>query len=284
MKRNTKRLAVAVMLIGCLTIGGVSVFALANGNPYQDFKNAAMLTVQEQNMTVAADVSVRQDGITILSGETFAQLNGNDQYSSSRLQIGGETLDMESCQTDGTEITRIGDQYTSNTGKENDDEENDSEDRFDFSPSSLKLAEMVVDVLVGDVKTHFSGNGNTISVNLEGAQIPELLNVAASAGIEEAAGKNREPSPEKELFGNVLENLSITKDIQVKRIGMEAQLKDGYMDTVTVNLTLTGKDNNGTSHEIEITCNSAISNIGSTKPNTIDTEGKDVTEATSRNH
>lgn len=284
MKRNTKKLAVIGLLIGCLTIGSVSVFALTNGNPYQDFKNAALLTVQEQNMTVAADVNVRQDGVTILSGDTVVQLNSDDQYSNSHFQIGGETLDMESCQTDETEITRIGDKYTSNIGKENDGEENDGEDGFDFSPGTLKLAEMVVDGLVGDVKTHFAGNGNTISVNLEGAQIPELLNVAASAGIEKAAGKNREPSPEKELLGNVLDNLSITKDVQVKRVGMEAQLKDGYIDTVSVNLTLTGKDNNGISHEIEIICNAAISNIGSTNPNTIDTEGKDVTEITSRHH
>lgn len=274
MKKNTKKMAVIGLIIGCLTIGGVSAFALTNGTAYQDFKNAAMLTMQEKNMTVTADVSVRQDGAVMLSGDTVMQMNDNSCYSNSTIQIGGEVVDMERSGSNGTSVTRIGDEYTKTTGRKSDDEE----DRFCESPNAQKLMEMVTDLMVGDVKTHFYSNGDTVTVNLDGAQIPELLNVAASAAIENSSNKSERMYDENELFGDVFDNLNITQDVQITRISMESQLKDGYLENTVITMTMTGKDNNGATHEIEMTCNAAISDIGSTTAGVVNTDGKTVTE------
>jgi hypothetical protein len=274
MNRNTKKLAVIGLVVGCLLIGGVSVFAFGEGNAYQDFKAGALRTIMERNMTVAAEMNVRQDGVTILSGETVFQIDGDAQYSSGKIRTNGETVDLENSERDGVKIMRVGDRYMSVTGWDHD---------FENFPTALKLAEMITDFLVGDVKTHFYGNGGAISVNLEGAQIPEILNVAASAVVEQIAARPRRMSSENKLFRDVIEDISIAQDVSIKRVSMESQLKNGYIENLTGTVVLTGKDKSGASHEIEITRNAAISDIGSTTtPGVVNTEGKNVTEVTKR--
>lgn len=279
MKRNFNKMAITGALIGVLTVGGVSTLAFANGNAYQNYKSAALQTAEVQNMTVTADIMVRQDGKVIMSGNTTSQIDERSQYSSSQIQTDGKTTDLESWAASGTTITHIGDQYTSASYANRDDDWNDGK-RFSASSSSMKLMEMVTDLLVGDVKTHFTGSGNTISVNLEGAQIPELLNVAASAMVEQSANKPGRTSGEYDLFGDVFENLPITKNVQVKRISLDGELQDGYATNNVITIVISGADSNGTTHEIELICKADISNIGSTAPDTIDTTGKTVTEVT----
>lgn len=279
MKTNFKKMAVAGTLIGVLTVGGVSTAAFASGNAYQDYKSAALQTLEAQNMTVTADITVKQDGEVIVSYNSTSQIDGGSQYSSSQIQANGKTTDAESSTANGTTFTRIGDQYTSANHADRDRDWNDSE-RFSSSSSAMKLMEMVIDLLVGDVKTHFTGSGDTVIVNLEGAQIPELLNVAASAMVEQSTDKPGRTSDEYELFGDIFENLSITQDVQVKRISLEAELKDGYTTNHVITIVLTGTDSSGTSHEIELFCIADISDLGSTTPDAVDTTGKTVTEAT----
>jgi len=279
MKKNFSKMAIAGALIGVLTVGGVSTVALATGDAYQNYKDAALKTVAEQNMTVTADITVRQDGAVTISGSTAAQIDGYNQYSSSQMQVNGETIDMESSTVGGTTITRIGDQYSLANQADKDHGRNDSE-QFSTSSSTMKLVEMVTDLLVGDVKTHFTGSGDTVSVNLEGAQIPELLNVAASAMVEQSTNNSGKTSREYDFFGDMFENLSITQNVQVKSIGLEAELKDGYTTKNIITIVLTGADSSGTVHEIELNCTADIGNIGVTIPATIDTTGKTVTEAT----
>lgn len=279
MKKNFKKMAMAGALIGVLTVSGVSTIAFASGNAYQDYKSAVLQTAEVQNMTVTADITVKQNGEVIVSGNTTSQIDGRNQYSNSQIQVGGETTNVESSTANGTTITRIGDQYNSMSRSDEDDERNDSE-RFSASSSTMKLMEMVTDLLVGDVKTHFTGSGNTVSVNLEGAQIPELLNVAASAMVEQSTNQSSKTSSENDLFGDVFENLPITQNVQVKRISLEGELQDGYATNNVITIVLTGTDSSGTSHEIELFCKADISNIGATTPATIDTTGKTVTEAT----
>jgi len=72
MKKNFSKMAIAGALIGVLTVGGVSTVALATGDAYQNYKDAALKTVAEQNMTVTADITVRQDGAVTISGSTAA--------------------------------------------------------------------------------------------------------------------------------------------------------------------------------------------------------------------
>jgi len=277
MKKRVSKLAIAGLLVGCLTIGGIGTVAMASGNAYQDYKNAALQTVSARNMTVSTSLNVKEDAAVLIAGDTITQTDGKNSYSSSKMQVNGETVDLEQAQSADKIITRNGDEYTSTTL----DSRYSDYDRENLSnsSSSVKLMGMVTDLLVGDVKTHFTTSGDTITVNLEGAQIPELVNVAASAMVEQsAASKNKTQYPD-EVFGDVLQNLSITQNVKVKSISLTGKVESGYLSDSDITIVLTGTDSAGTSHEVELKAQSKVSDVGSTSVNTIDTAGKTVTES-----
>lgn len=272
MRKHFRNLALTGLLIGSMVIGGVSSMALANGSAYQNYKNAAMQTIKEQNMTVNADLTVRQDGQIILTGNTLLQMNGDSLYSNSRMQANGEVTDIETSVAQGTAIVRAGGQYSLVNFSSKEENE-----LMNLSPNSMKLMEMVADLLVGDVKTHFTGDSNTVSVSLEGAQIPELLNVAAAAMAEHSTDlsnrANKVSDNTHELFGNTLKDLPIMENVQIKSIRLNAILQNGYLKSNDATIILSGTDNSGTIHELEINGSNTISDIGSTTPDTIDTTG-----------
>lgn len=272
MRKHFRNLALTGLLIGSMVIGGVGSMALANGSAYQNYKNAAMQTIKEQNMTVNADLTVRQDGQIILTGNTLLQMNGDSLYSNCRMQANGEVTDIETSVAQGTAIVRAGGQYSLVNFSSKEENE-----LMNLSPNSMKLMEMVADLLVGDVKTHFTGDSNTVSVSLEGAQIPELLNVAAAAMAEHSTDlsnrANKVSDNTHELFGNTLKDLPIMETVQIKSIRLNAILQNGYLQNNDVTIILSGTDNSGTTHELEINGSNTISDIGSTTPDTIDTTG-----------
>lgn len=272
MRKHFRNLALTGLLIGSMVIGGVGSMALANGSAYQNYKNAAMQTIKEQNMTVNADLTVRQDGQIILTGNTLLQMNGDSLYSNCRMQANGEVTDIETSVAQGTAIVRAGGQYSLVNFSSKEENE-----LMNLSPNSMKLMEMVADLLVGDVKTHFTGDSNTVSVSLEGAQIPELLNVAAAAMAEHSTDLSNRASKVSdnthELFGNTLKDLPIMETVQIKSIRLNAILQNGYLQNNDVTIILSGTDNSGTTHELEINGSNTISDIGSTTPDTIDTTG-----------
>lgn len=357
MKRNFKSKVIAGLLVGVLAVGSVSAVALETGNAYENYKSAVQQTLAATNKTVTTDITVKQDGDVILSGSAILQMDGENQYSNSKLEINGETLEVESATAEGTTITRVGEQYTfqSQEGRENglniaewfssilqEGSENDlnldelfgslfqegSENdlnleeyfssmfqeggenglniagRFGFksqggrkndwnvgegysaSSSSAKLMETVIDLLIGDVKTCFTESGNTITMNLEGEQIPELFNLALSVALEQSVNETNKietnkTDSEDALFGGV--GFAITQEIAITRISLEGELKDGYLADAVITIVLSGKDSDGTVHEIELVCNVHVSDIGSTTPDTIDMTGQTATEAARSN-
>lgn len=272
MKRSFKKMALIGALAGVLVIGGVSAVALANGNAYENFKAAAIKTMKIENMTTKADITISQDGNTIATINTTSQQDGDNHYSLSNVQAGGEAMEVEMSGGDDAGITRIGDKYYS---FEDDYEGHDMYD--DASSSHEDLAEALADLLVGDLKAHFTQSGDTVTVNLEGAQVPELMNLAVSAMLEERGySRTHASTGEFSAMQEAFESVSIVKDAMVSNIHMEAGIGDGLLSSGKMSITINGKDAAGATHELVMTCNYTIDDIGSTKTQTIDTTGKEV--------
>lgn len=276
MKKSLKAIAIAGALAGVLVVGGVGAVALANGNAYENYKAAAFKTMEVENMTTESSYTIRQDGQSIITGSTHSQSSGESHYSSSKIDVNGETMELETASDSSTMITRINDQYSSYNELLDEDYYEDREDR---SPNKEKLANTVIDLLMGDTKSHFTGSGDQVSLNLEGAQIPELVNLAVSAMVEERMDEKVQiPEGEFDALHAAIKNMPITQDASISRIGLEGTMKDGYLGDNTMTIVLTGKDSSGATHELEIVITSSISEIGSTTPATIDTTGKTVVE------
>jgi hypothetical protein len=308
------------ILVGVLIVGAASTAVLAMGSPYQDFENAAIQTALTKNMTASADITVTEDGAAVLSGTVSGQLDGDNQYCSANITANGQTIDMETSRVDGNTICRMGDLYTSfarQTKKDGDSSGNDG-DKLTADSSQVKLAQMAVDALVGDAKTYFTENGDKISVNLQGAQIPDIVNVALAAlsdksvsshiGITGSSDGMMSSMPSEDSTGGIggmmqgmngigmdamknfggidsdvinslLKNLSDMQNPQVTSGSMDATLNNGYVDGAVINVTVTGTDSAGASHTMVFTANVTLSNIGTTTVSAINTTGKTVISA-----
>ncbi len=275
--KNSKKLLAAGVVVGCLTVGTTGIIALANGNAYQNFKTAAMQTMQAKNMTVQSVSSVTRNGEVIVSGTQTRQTDGDQFYVSSEMAADGKTVITESAKKDSELIYVIdGKYYQTSFG----DEEYGRRDgrSLEDSPNSKKMMEMVTDLLVGDVKNHFSGDQNHVSVSLDGAQVPELLNVAAAAMSEQAG--NRRSDRVQDFPDSYRGHMDISQmsNLQIKAISMDADIVNGLLDNTNVSITISYNNAQGQAEEMSFYAESKISDVGTTVPDTIDLTGKTVEE------
>lgn len=274
MKKNVKTLAVAGLVIGALAIGGIGTVAMASGNAYQTYKDAALSVTHRENHTMDTSFSAKENDVILFSGTSQTKIDGADTYSSARVEGGGQAVDTESSTVGGTVTRRTGEVYTSTAL----DSRYQEWERPGATSTSTKLMSMVTDLLVGDVKTHFTSSGETVSVNLSGAQIPELMNVAVSAMLEQS-GNHADRFDTNGDYTDMLRNLPIKKAAVIQSVKLDATVSGGEITGQDLVIVLTGDDAVGTSHEVELTVKMATSEIGSTTVQAIDTTGKNVTES-----
>ncbi|WP_297421583.1 hypothetical protein [Clostridium sp.] len=278
MKSKKIKTIMITALTGCMLLA-VTVSASASGaTGYETYKSAVKELATTGNATFSTSFVVKDNGNTDISGTNVEKLEGSNVSSSTEVKIGDVTKDNETSRIDGKTIIKDGDNYYSRdtNGKGNFVKENR---KFDTSSSKAKLGEMVVDTLVGDVKNQFVVDGDTISVNLEGAQIPELAKLAISAAVEEQNSKkdniNKGGAGNDELK-QALTSMPTLKNVDIKSLSLNAKVDGNVLSENDLKVVITGEDENGTSHEFEVSVNTAISNINTTKADTIDTTGKQV--------
>lgn len=269
MKSKKIKTIMITALTGCMLLS-VTIAASANGvSGYETYKSAAKNIAVTKNATLSTSFEVKDNGISNISGTNLEKLEGANNSSSTEIKIGDVTKEFETSRIDGKTIIKDGDKYYSRDGKNNEKMERN----FDASSSKAKLGEMVLDTLVGDVKNQFVVDGNTISVNLEGAQIPELAKLAISAAAEEA---NSKQDNNKEGLKQALSSIPKLKNIDIKSLSMAGKLDGDKLTQNDFKIVITGVDENGASHEIEVSVNNSINNVNSTKADSIDTTGKQV--------
>jgi hypothetical protein len=277
MKSKKIKTIVITALTGCMLLS-VTVVASANGaSGYQTYKDAIKNIVTTKNATITTAFSVKDNGNTTISGTGVEKLEGTNNSSDTKITIGNTTKDVETSSVNGQTIVKDGGNYYSRAG--NDKMRNvNMEKKFDGSSSKTKLGEMVLDTLVGDVKNQFVVDGDTISVNLEGAQIPELAKLAISAATEDV---NNKKSDNKGVVGkdglkDALKNIPKLKNVDIKSLSLTAKVNGSTLTDNSFKIVITGDDENGVLHEFEVSANTTITDVNSTKADSIDTTGKNV--------
>ena len=257
------------------------------GSGYGDYKAAVEATMLAKNATVATQFEVTDKGTIILSGNSTQKLNNKDKSSQTSVTVDGITKAVESSAVNGNFITETDGKYFSTT-KGNGKFNGDQRENLSASSSTVKLAEMLADTLVGDVKNQFVENGQTISVNLEGAQIPELARLALSAADENSHHtgdyKNNGKQGPDESMKPMMDKMPKLADIDIKSIAMTATVDGTTLKDNDFTITITGKDANGVAHEITVKLNAKITDVGSTKVEAIDTTGQQVGTIDRANH
>ncbi len=272
-------------IVGSAVAGGVllalSATAFASSSSgYENYKTAVKSIVTTENATIDAQYQVEDSGTVIFSGDTIQKLDNENKSSKTSTTIDGTSKTYESSNANGNLIIdNDGNYYQIN--KDNNKAGKDEREKFSESSSSVKLAELVTDTLVGDVKNQFIQDGNNISINLEGGQIPELAKLAVSAAVEnsnrEKSHNNSNEIGRDEDLKAVMEKMPGLSNIDVKSISMTATVDGETLKDNNVTAVITGTDANGASHELTLTLDAKISDVGNTKADTIDVTGKQVT-------
>jgi hypothetical protein len=285
MKSKKIKTIVITALTGCMLLS-VTVVASANGaSGYQTYKDAIKNIVVAKNATITTTFSVKDNGNTTISGTGVEKLEGANNSSDTKITIGSTTKDAETSSVNGQTIVKDGENYYSRAG--NDKMRNaNMEKKFDGASSKTKLGEMVLDTLVGDVKNQFVVDGDTISVKLEGAQIPELAKLAISAAVEEKNSKKANDKVDagkdgmKEAF-NTIPNL---KNVDIKSLSMTAKVDGNNLTDNAFKIVITGEDESGVTHEFEVSSDFVITDVNSTKVDSIDTTGKQIQTVQNKEH
>jgi len=277
MKSKKIKTIMVTALTGCMLLSVTVVASASGASGYETYKSAAKNIVVTDNATFSTSFDVKDNGNTSISGTSVEKLEGTNNSSIANIKIGDVTKETETSRIDGKSIVKDGENYYSrdNNGKEKSVR---VEKKFDASSSRAKLGEMVLDTLVGDVKNQFVVDGDTISVNLEGAQIPELAKLAISAAAEEQNNKkdNNKSEAGKDGLKEALNSIPNLKNTDVKSLSMTAKVNGSTLTDNSFKIVITGDDESGVSHEIEVSVDATISGVNSTKADSIDTTGKQV--------
>nr|WP_312291666.1 hypothetical protein [Clostridium chromiireducens] len=277
MKSKKIKTIVITALTGCMLLA-VTVSASASGaSGYETYKSAVRELVTTRNATFSTSFEVKDNGNTDISGNSVEKLEGTNSSSNTEVKIGDVTKDTETSRVDGKTVIKEGDNYYS-MGNSAKGDIGRGNRKIDASSSRAKLGEMVLDTLVGDVKNQFVVDGDEISVKLEGAQIPELAKLAISAAVEEQNDKksnNKGESANDELR-KAISDIPTLKNVDIKSLSLTAKVDGNTLSENDVKIVITGEDEKGVSHEFELSVNTAVSNVNSTKADSIDTTGKQV--------
>ena len=277
-KKGLKTMAVSAVA-GCLLLTfSIAAFA-TSGLGYEAYKDAVKATMLTENATVSTQFEVKDNGATILSGEGVRKLDKKDRSSKTSIAVDGVSKTFESSTANGNYIMSTdGKYYTVNTADKKVGRDNG--ERLSSSGSMVKLAELLTDTLVGDVKNQFVKDGQTISVKLEGAQIPELARLALSAAVENRNDRekfgNSDVRGHDESMKSLMNKMPKLSNIDVKSIAMTATVDGNTLKDNKLTAAIAGQDANGASHEITVTLTAKISDVGNTKIVSIDTTGKEV--------
>jgi len=277
MKSKKIKTIVITAVTGCMLLS-VTIVASANGaTGYQTYKESLKNIVATKNATITTTFSVKDNGNTTISEAGVEKLEGVNNSSNTKITTGSTTKEVETSRIDGQTIVKDGEIYYSGTNNDKMKNKN-MEKKIDESSSKTKLGEMIIDTLVGDVKNQFVVDGDTISVNLEGAQIPELAKLAISAAVEEKNNKkvNDKVEAGKDGLKDALNTIPNLKNVDIKSLSMTAKVDGNNLTDNAFKILITGEDESSVTHEFEVSSDFAITDVNSTKVDSIDTTGKQV--------
>ncbi|MEH7115454.1 hypothetical protein V7124_24300 [Neobacillus niacini] len=261
---NNKLLA-AIGISGTLMLGSVYSIS-ANTSGYDLYKEALKKTHTAESATMNVNVKIEDNKKSILSSESIFKSDSVNQVSliSTRLANETEVSNMNMYKQDGNwfisknGIDTVYKMNTSNTPHHSNTTElkDDLENLIDVMTKNLQQQITVAD----------NQNGSQlIELDLTGKEIPLTANALSTLMIKHAVMIQDNAETESSDFHIKVKAPELDHDITVKQIKLTAQVnKDNYIEQQTVNAVVTGKDKQGTSHEIVLNIELNVSNYNQT--------------------
>ena len=278
MKFKKKTVMLVSFTVGTLLLATTALTDITSKSGYDQLKDALKVTAEQSSekldsFTLDYSVAMKDNGKTLTSNnETskFDRLKGASEGLSSGVSLMGEKYSSQTY-SDKMTMIRVSESdptyYVTEYTKER---KNYKIINNPFKEERADDLEKIADAIIGSLKDHVVVTENPDgSKGLEGSltevQIPSLVNAVASFQLKQEFNDDRNNMPH------------LTKDVFVKEVKGTAKVnKDGVMESILGTAVLSGKDEQGTIHDISLEALVTVTDINSTTVTKPDLTGKKV--------
>ncbi|MEN6460964.1 MAG: hypothetical protein ABFC94_06320 [Syntrophomonas sp.] len=288
---NKKLTMIALSIVVGGTLLCTTAWASLSGSTgYDVYKSAFKKT--SQSVSGTADIQVTDNGAAILKANDTAKVNLKNESMSTNLTItgGDKTATMDVYQQQDQTVVKNSDSDVYNVITHGEFEKHDHA-RIKDDPAHQAMAkdvENIVDLAMGNLKDYITLDENsdgtkTVSLKLAGSQITPLENAVAALFVKNGLREHESADSAMAAANDIIQaNLpKLVSDIQVTNVDIKAAINgQNQIDNQSVNLTVSGKDSAGKTHEVVVSLNLKLSDFNNTNPDTIDLTGKQVKNIT----
>ena len=285
MKSKKKTAMLVSFTLGTLLVATTALADIANKSGYDQLKDALKVTAEQSSekfdsYTMDLSMALKDNGKTVMSENSVQKYdrskNATEHISSGVSENG--TKNNSQTYSDKTTQIRVSENdptyYVTEYTKER------IEDIFlnPFKEDNAGDIEKIVDAVVGSLKDHVVVTGNAdgtkdLTGSLTEVQIPSLVNAVASLQLKQEFNNNNQDSKMPHL----------TKDVFVKKVKGTAKVnKDGVMESILGTAVLSGKDDQGTVHDVTVEVLAKLTGVNSTTVTKPDLTGKTVIKDTAK--
>lgn len=288
MKMKKKTVLLLSFTLGLLLIATTALADITNKSGYEQLKDgikdtAEICSTGLDSFTLDSSMVLKDNGKVLNSENSVSKYdrssNTVEQRNTSQ-RSNGESTSYYSYSDKTTDIRNHSGDETYYVIEYSDEKEDGFSFDNPFKEDQAADVERIIDALVGSLRDHVSVKENAdgskeIYGSLNEVQIPALINALASFQM-------------KQEFSYSYQNnqgLRLAEDIYVKGIGGSAQVNnDGLMESILGTATLSGKDAEGSVHEITLDILIQLSDINKTTIPKPDLTGKKVVKEEGKTH
>ncbi|HEX9062743.1 MAG TPA: hypothetical protein VF941_21440 [Clostridia bacterium] len=286
MKINKKFYAPLAFTLGALIFASTAFADVAMGSGYDRLKDSikntsAKLDKGFNSYTMDTTIVMKDNGSVLVQSpskrkvdnlkdaeESMTETISNGRSESSYYNYNDNTCYISKNNNDDT-------YYVQNRPKDLNNPQRRSRDPF--AEKDFKEVEKIFDAIVGNLKNNVqvenaSGGGKEYSGNLSETQVPSLINAVMSFGFKRYIAD----SHTMDIDGkNVLPEFD--SDLSVRKVSGKAfENRDGVLENILGEVSITGKDKKGTIHELTFSVSAKLYDINKTTVSKPDLNGKKV--------
>lgn len=287
MKLKKKTVLLLSFTIGLLLIATTALADITNKSGYEQLKDAIKDTAEIcstdlDNFTMDASMVIKDNGKVLASENSVSKYDratNTVESNNTSQNIGGDSNSYYNYSDKTTDIRHHSGDDTYYVIEYKDEKKEDFSFNNPFKEDQAADVERIIDALVGGLRDHVSVKENSdgtkeIYGSLNEVQIPALVNALASFQMKQEFSYDRNN-----------QNLRLAEDIYVKGVGGSAQVnKDGLLESILGTATLSGKDAEGTVHELTVDILVKLSDINSTTISKPDLTDKKVVKEEGKTH
>ena len=291
---NKKLMAIAgTVALGSLMLGATAYAAVSGTSGYDLYKQAFKNTYAVNSITPKTQVVVKDNGDLLFKVDAATKLNKENETMSNIVTVasGDQQKTFDIIKQNDQTIFKTSDSNVYDVSQADRWKRPNQEKRKEDDPSRIRDIENVVDALAGNIQNYITSTENPdgtkdVSLALTDNQVSPVVNAAASLAVKNI-GSERGFGGHAEGFDSAFVSSlqdklpKLVDNIRVSHVDVDAVItKDNLIKSQVENLTITGTDANGKTHEIAISVDTGFSGYNSTTPDTIDLTGKQVKTVT----